>query len=503
MKNKVNATIEKTERVKKIWRSLFRIVVVLFMVFSCIYIVFFIFSKQIESYLYFPGAYKEASWNIPELPSDWEKIYFEIEGEQVFWVYIDNKAKETIYFFHGNGGDLRYFSEAIDIYLSWWYNVLALEYPWYAGLKGYPTAENITLAAAELYELAQEKYSLKDETTFVWWYSIWAGLAASFVKSSEFPVLVLESPYTSWYDLARDRIGFIPQRFLWIDNNFDTERNLSSYNGKVLIVHGERDSVIPVLHTYRLQEAVEEKITAVVDPKGDHFNLLDNPENTSKIEYFLENKELDLKEYEADQKLIKLREVIELDISSDESYTKYVDPNVAYNQRDYIPGDMRALDKTHVRDIKWDLKLRREAAASFEWLAQDFYNIFWKKIDVVSSYRSYSYQAGIKSRGCPDNLCAKAWHSEHQWWLAIDLWSASSIWEWQKNETLQSYYNWLWENAHLYGWHNPYRNWVDIDGYEPEPWHWRYLWPDLSRYLYQQDVTFAQYYKARIRAPSY
>jgi LAS superfamily LD-carboxypeptidase LdcB len=58
--------------------------------------------------------------------------------------------------------------------------------------------------------------------------------------------------------------------------------------------------------------------------------------------------------------------------------------------------------------------MREQAATPFENLAEAFYEQFDEKILVVSSYRSYDYQAGIKARGCPDNLCAKAGHSEHQ-----------------------------------------------------------------------------------------
>ncbi len=490
-------------RVRKILRSIFHIIFMIFLVFSLVFIIAFVFSTKIQSFLYFPGAYmntlgKDDFYN-EKFPDSWEKIYFDVEKQEVFWVYIENDADETIYFFHGNGGDLRYFQEAIEIYLSWGYNVLALEYPWYADLPGYPTAKNVSLAAEKLYILAKEKYKLTDETTFVWGYSIGTGVASDFVKNSYFPVLVLESPYTSWYDLAKDKLGFIPQKYLWIDNVFNTEKNLQSYSWAVLVVHGEKDELIPVLHSYRLQELEKDNITTLIDDAWDHYNLLRNPDNNSKIEYFLENKELDLEKYKAEQELTKLRETISLDIEDDSSYTKYVDPNVSFQDVWYIPQDLRKLERTHLRDIKWDAQLREEAATRFEELAWSFYTYFWEKIDVVSSYRSYRYQAWIKSRGCPDHLCAKAGHSEHQSWLAIDLWSASTLWEWQQSPRLQSYYNWLWRNAHFYGWHNPYRKWVDIDGYDPEPWHWRYLWVDLAGYLYEHNVTFAEYYKARQR----
>ena len=39
-----------------------------------------------------------------------------VDEKRNFGVFIDNGEEETIYFFHGNGGDLRYFQEAIYIF---------------------------------------------------------------------------------------------------------------------------------------------------------------------------------------------------------------------------------------------------------------------------------------------------------------------------------------------------------------------------------------------------
>jgi LAS superfamily LD-carboxypeptidase LdcB len=52
--------------------------------------------------------------------------------------------------------------------------------------------------------------------------------------------------------------------------------------------------------------------------------------------------------------------------------------------------------------------MREEAAKKLSEMAEKFYTDMGEKMVAVSTYRSYAYQAGIKSRGCPDNLCAKA-----------------------------------------------------------------------------------------------
>ena len=465
------------------------------MIASFLFIIFFIFAEKIQSFLYFPGAYintlgKDDSYN-EKLPDSWEKIYFDVEKQEVFWVYIENDADETIYFFHGNGGDLRYYKDAITLFWDWGYNVLALEYPWYGKLEGIPTRENILISAKKLYILAKEKYRLEDEKVFVWGYSIGSGIATEFATEYGFEALILEAPYTSWYDLTEERLGFIPQKFLGLEDDFNTEEALQTYSGAVLLVHGKQDDVISHENTQKLEESGGENIYAIIDEDGDHYNLLKNSENNSKIEYFLEKKEFQ-------EDMFRQEKIVEdLDFETDSSFTKYVDPDISYNELWYIPTDMRDLNDEYIIDRKWDAQLRWEAAKYFELLSQTFYRKFWEKVIVVSTYRSYGYQAGIKARWCPDHLCAKAWHSEHQSWLGIDVWETTSKADWEKNQKLSSYYLWLSQNAHKYGYHNPYRNGLEIDGYDVEPWHWRYLWRDFASYLYRKNITFAEYYKEK------
>jgi LAS superfamily LD-carboxypeptidase LdcB len=59
------------------------------------------------------------------------------------------------------------------------------------------------------------------------------------------------------------------------------------------------------------------------------------------------------------------------------------------------------------------------------------------------------------------------------------------------------YYNFLKQNAHKYWFHNTYQKWLEIDGYEIEPWHWRYLWIKFATYLKENNITLAQFYKNR------
>lgn len=187
-----------------------------------------------------------------------------------------------------------------------------------------------------------------------------------------------------------------------------------------------------------------------------------------------------------------------LNLEDDDSITKYVDPTVSFGNLTYVPDGLVPVETGFIKDSKWwGIQIQALAQQNLNKLAEQFFNETQQEIIVVSGYRSYAYQKWIKDRGCPDNLCAKAWHSEHQSGYAVDLYSASTQAQWLGSNTLRKHFDWLNANAHVYGFHNPYQKWVEIDGYEPEPWHWRYVWEDLARYLKQHDLTFAEFYSAR------
>jgi len=189
-----------------------------------------------------------------------------------------------------------------------------------------------------------------------------------------------------------------------------------------------------------------------------------------------------------------LNKIKSLDLETDNSITKFVNNEISFNSIDYIPEGLESIKSEYIFDTKWYWKVRKVANDSLQKLAKEFYMEFNIKLKVVSSYRSYNYQKGIKDRWCPDNLCAKAWYSEHQSWLAVDIFAASTQQDWQTNPNYTKYFEWFKENAHKYWFHNTYQRWLEIDWYEIEPWHWRYMWKDLAKYLFENELTIAEYY---------
>lgn len=189
------------------------------------------------------------------------------------------------------------------------------------------------------------------------------------------------------------------------------------------------------------------------------------------------------------------QDIVYYDLYTDNSLMKYVSNKVSFDDVSYKPENLVPIYSDYVTDKKWNTQLlRKEANEALQVLARDFFISFEEPIEVVSAYRSYLYQKWIKDRGCPDNLCAKAWYSEHQSGLAVDFFEASTSAQWEANKTLSLYFEWLTNNAYKYGFINTYQKWQEIDGYDKEPWHWRYVGRELAEYIYGNNITFAEFY---------
>lgn len=184
----------------------------------------------------------------------------------------------------------------------------------------------------------------------------------------------------------------------------------------------------------------------------------------------------------------------------DSSIQKYVSPLISFDNIKYKPDDLIDIESKYIINSKSWMLLRKEAFENLDLLVKDFYKEFKTSIVLVSAYRDYIYQKWIETNQAEcvkNNLCAKAWYSEHQTWLAIDIFEASSKDEFLSNKNYKKYFEWMKKNAYKYWFHNSYQNWIQIDWYSIEPWHWRYLWRDLAKKLNDENITFSEYYNSQ------
>lgn len=144
--------------------------------------------------------------------------------------------------------------------------------------------------------------------------------------------------------------------------------------------------------------------------------------------------------------------------------------------------------------------LRKEAKEAFERMHHDAKEQ-GLNITAYGTYRSIELQHSIwnskvnsgRTIEDVDRLNSRGGHSEHHTGLAIDVIKNNYYVE----DTLE--FKWYKDNAHLYGFIIRYPEGKEsITGYSYEPWHLRYLGPDLATEVYYSGLTFDEYYAMMI-----
>lgn len=164
---------------------------------------------------------------------------------------------------------------------------------------------------------------------------------------------------------------------------------------------------------------------------------------------------------------------------------------------DYYYGELVTMDKAY--DNKSGSKLNKEAYAAFQKLV-DAGEKEGYHIRNNSAYRSYSTQSGLynnykNSNGLTwaDKWSARPGHSEHQTGLALDV-GVKNEYSLGKFESSPDF-TWMKDHAHLYGFILRYPKGKEyITGYGYEPWHYRYVGVDVATYIYENNITYEEYY---------
>jgi fermentation-respiration switch protein FrsA (DUF1100 family) len=148
--------------------------------------------------------------------------------------------------------------------------VVALSYRGYAGSTGQPSEQGLLLDAAAAYTFTSTRYGA--DRIVVWGFSLGSGIAVALAAGQPVGKLILEAPYTSTADVAALRFRIVPVRWLMRDQ-FRSDERIARVTAPLLIMHGARDSTIPIRFGERLFSLAHEPKHFVRFPDGSHDNL--------------------------------------------------------------------------------------------------------------------------------------------------------------------------------------------------------------------------------------
>jgi hypothetical protein len=227
-----------------------------------------------RSLMYFPEARRTAPADAG-LPEAEEVVLDTADGERVIvWNIAPRGDQPVVLYFHGNGGALRYRVDRYRALTQDGTGLVLLSYRGYGGSSGRPSEDGLIEDARAAYAFATQRYP--GVRLVVWGESLGSGVAVAIAaeKAAEKKVarVVLEAPFASAVSVAASVYPWVPVRFLMKDQ-FRSDLRIRNVTAPVLIVHGDRDTVVPIESGERLYSLIEGPKRFLRIPGAGHEDL--------------------------------------------------------------------------------------------------------------------------------------------------------------------------------------------------------------------------------------
>ena len=201
-----------------------------------------------------------------------ERVLKTPDGERVIaWYGRARPGQPTLLYFHGNGGSLSIRAERLRRFMNEGWGIYMMTYRGYGGSTGFPTEVN-NVADARLAYGALVHDGVPPSSIILYGESLGTGVATRIAVERPVAGLILETPYTSIVDIGAKAYPFLPVRWLMLDR-YETTRYIANVKVPVLILHGERDAIVPAAMGREIARLANEPKRLVLFPEGQHSSL--------------------------------------------------------------------------------------------------------------------------------------------------------------------------------------------------------------------------------------
>lgn len=175
----------------------------------------------------------------------------------------------AILFLHGNAGDRSHRWELVRALHARGFAVLALDYRGYGGSGGTPSEVGLyrdaEAAAGWLAERGHARVAYVAE-------SLGTGVAVELAVRRPPVALVLEAPFDGLVEVGRHHFPWLPVRWLLRDR-FASAAKIPKVTAPLLVIHGDRDEVVPQARGRALFDAATEPKQWLGVPGAGHNDL--------------------------------------------------------------------------------------------------------------------------------------------------------------------------------------------------------------------------------------
>ena len=235
--------------------------------------------------LYHPS---ENNYQNSKIQFDYEEIFIKVDEEiklKSWLIKKDFDKFKTLVIFHGNAGDLSNRIYKLNELSKLNINILLISWRGFSGNKGFPTEQNLYKdAEASIKWLNGQK--INNNKIILYGESLGSGVAVELGKKNNFNSIILESPFTSIENSAKIYYPYLPVKYL-LKDRYDSISKIDMVKSPIMIMHGEKDDVVPFIMGKRLFEKANSPKHSYFTSTDDHMMEF-NSELLKEIKNFIE-----------------------------------------------------------------------------------------------------------------------------------------------------------------------------------------------------------------------
>jgi len=221
--------------------------------------------------MYFPDRARTLPAEVG-LPGVEERALRTPDGARVMaWYGKARPGEPTLLYFHGNAGSLAARAERIRRFMGEGWGVYMMTYRGYGGGTGSPS-ETANVADARLAYGALVLEGVDPASIVLYGESLGSGVAVRLATERPAAGIILDAPYTSIVEIAAQAYPFLPVRYVLRDR-YESEKYIGQVRMPLLILHGERDPVIPVAMGRQLMRLANEPKRLATFPRAGHSDI--------------------------------------------------------------------------------------------------------------------------------------------------------------------------------------------------------------------------------------
>jgi len=188
------------------------------------------------------------------------------------WWADSGASPYTLIWCHGNAGNLTNRAQELRDFISKGLNVLIFDYRGYGESPGSPSAEGVNQDTLAVYDYLVSQ-GISGKNIIPYGRSIGSGPATYLANRREVAGLILMQSITSTLEMGKHAFPFLPIKLL-IREKIDNKAELSRFMGPLLIMHGDRDDIVPYAMGKELFRIAASKKKSFHELKGGDHNSI-------------------------------------------------------------------------------------------------------------------------------------------------------------------------------------------------------------------------------------